>query len=89
VQSEFIDMERQTKRLRFSYSDDLMLLKEFLYKNPTKDREILEKIQNHLQQQIGKYFLIKTLKNHLFLLLDAFIKKDNSDQKSKYKLYKN
>ncbi|KAH1027732.1 uncharacterized protein LOC109546666 isoform X2 [Dendroctonus ponderosae] len=75
-------MEKINKRLRFTYDDDLALIREFLCENPTNKPERWEVIQKRLEQQTGKCFLIKTLKSHLFLLLEGFVKKDNAHQKT-------
>lgn len=73
-------MEKVNKRLRFTHSDDLALIKEFLCENPTNHPEKWEVIQMRLKEQTGKFFLIRTLKSHLLLLLEGFMKKDNGDQ---------
>lgn len=74
-------MEKQTKRFRFSYSDDLLLLKEFLYENPTKNPEKMGNNPKALAAANWKVLSNKNIEKSPFFMLEAFIKKDNSDQK--------
>jgi len=75
-------MERlKTKRLRFTYNDDLSFLREVVTENPFDgDLNLWENIQRNLEIATGKLFTIKTLKNHLELLLEVFLKKDVVDK---------
>lgn len=68
------------RRLRFQYEDDLALLREFLNINPIVNEQGWEIIQQHLYLTTGKQFLMKTLKAHLYKLLEEFLKKMAVDQ---------
>ncbi|XP_044746591.1 uncharacterized protein LOC123308108 [Coccinella septempunctata] len=70
------------KRLRFSSDDDLALLREFLNNNPLKDAEKWETIQKNVFEITGKNFKVRTLKDHVFLLLKMWKQKDTKSQKS-------
>lgn len=73
-------MEKKTSRLRFTYEDDVILLREFVSVNPIKDLQGWEVIQAHIRISTGKNFLIRTLKQHLMLLLELFLKNVKSDE---------
>ncbi|XP_044764525.1 uncharacterized protein LOC123321086 [Coccinella septempunctata] len=70
------------KRLRFSSDDDLALLKEFLNNNPLKDAKQWETIQKNVFEITGKNFKVRTVKDHVFLLLEMWKQKDTKSQKS-------
>ena len=67
--------ENKNKRLRFTYSDDIAFLKEIISNNPLEDPEKWNIIQRNLERITGKPFLVRTLKDHLQLLLELFKKK--------------
>ncbi|VEN43709.1 unnamed protein product [Callosobruchus maculatus] len=67
-------------RLRFSYEDELVLLKEFLNNDPVVNPKAWEVIQSHVLLVTGKKFLIKTLKQHLQMLLSTFTEKEKVEQ---------
>lgn len=73
-------MEKKS-RLRFTYEDEIALLREFVGNNPSEDAQKWETIQQHVEESTGKSFLIRTLKKHLQLLLEIFSKKDGADNK--------
>ncbi|CAG9773178.1 unnamed protein product [Ceutorhynchus assimilis] len=68
------------KRLRFTADDDLALLREFVGLNPLEEVEKWEEIQKNIFIITGKMFSIRTLKDHLFLILDIWLKKDKTTQ---------
>lgn len=71
-------MEREkSKRLRFSYDDDIFLLREIIAHNPLRNPAGWEIIQGDMETSLGKKFLIKTLKQHLQRLLELWANKDN------------
>lgn len=72
---------KDAKRLRFSSDDDLALLREFISHNPLDDAEKWVNIQTNIYQITGKKFSIRTLKDHLFLILEIWLKKDTDNQK--------
>lgn len=70
-------MEKEkSKRLRFSYDDDIFLLREIIAHNPLRNPAAWDEIQRDMETSLGKKFLIKTLKQHLQLLLELWAKKD-------------
>lgn len=73
-------MEKKA-RLRFTFDDEIALLREFVANNPSEDPQKWETIQQHVEETTGKSFLIRTLKKHLQLLLEIFAKKDDADNK--------
>lgn len=70
----------KSTRLRFTYEDDFTLLTEFLNVNPIINSEGWDRLQTNMQITTGKHFLIKTLKQHLQLLIEAFLKKVKVDE---------
>lgn len=74
-------MEKTSTRLRFTYDDDITLLREFLSQNPIRNPQAWEIIQRNIEIISRKKFLIRTLKNHLQLLLEFFLKKDEENKK--------
>lgn len=68
------------KRLRFTYEDDLLLLREVVSNNPFKSPELWEEIAKKIEILTGKKFSIRTLKHHLELLILMWIKKDEIDK---------
>ncbi|XP_072398053.1 uncharacterized protein [Diabrotica undecimpunctata] len=70
-----------SKRIRFTSDDDLCLLKQVLGQNPLTYPENWRIVQENMRSTTGKFFIIRTLKDHLFLLLDIWKKKTEADQK--------
>nr|CAH7732538.1 unnamed protein product [Callosobruchus chinensis] len=68
------------RRLRFGSDDDVLLLKEFISHNPLEDPVRWETIQQNISNSTGKDFKIRTLKDHVQLLLETFRKKDRSNR---------
>ncbi|KAF5271714.1 hypothetical protein FQA39_LY08037 [Lamprigera yunnana] len=64
--------KESVKKLRFTAGDDLALLRECVAFNPLEEVERWEEIQKNIS--------IITLKDHLFLILDIFLKKDKTTQ---------
>lgn len=62
-------------RLRFREQDDLALLREVLSLNPLQDPGLWATIQEHLIIITGKAFSIKTLRDHLLLLIQQWLEK--------------
>ncbi|VEN41879.1 unnamed protein product, partial [Callosobruchus maculatus] len=71
---------KAVKRLRFTADDELALLREFVNVNPLDDAEKWKDIHSNILLTTGKSFLIRTLKDHLFLILDVWLKKDKSNR---------
>nr|CAI5849526.1 unnamed protein product [Callosobruchus analis] len=67
-----MSMVKESKRLRFTSDDDLMLLREFVAHQPLLDVTQWERIQRNLTEATGKQFQIRTLRDHLQLLLMSF-----------------
>ncbi|CAG9840698.1 unnamed protein product [Diabrotica balteata] len=63
------------KRLRFRDEDDLALLREVVGLNPFENPQLWVVIQEHIFSATGKKFLIKTLKDHLDLLIQIWLEK--------------
>lgn len=72
--------DKKVQRLRFSYEDDLMLLREFINVNPISNPEGWEHIQRNISLVSKKDFQIRTIKNHLALLIELFLKKIKVEQ---------
>nr|CAI5833540.1 unnamed protein product [Callosobruchus analis] len=68
------------KRLRFTADDVLALIREFVNMNPLDDAEKWKDIHSNILLTTGKSFLIRTLKDHLLLILQVWLKKDKSNQ---------
>ncbi|XP_074029121.1 uncharacterized protein isoform X1 [Leptinotarsa decemlineata] len=77
-----LGQEYSTKknRLRFTYNDDLALLREFVGQNPLSNPEGWEVIKQNMQISTGKAFTIRTIKQHLILIIEIWIKKDEVDK---------
>jgi hypothetical protein len=69
------------KRQRFSVDDDLCLLREVTAQNPIKEAKAWSTVQENIEKTVGKKFSIRTLKDHLQLLLEVYLKKDMVSQK--------
>lgn len=69
-------MSTECKRVRFTADDDLALLREVTARNPLKEPEAWINVQGNLEKIVGKHFSIRTLKDHLQLLVDIWLKKD-------------
>lgn len=69
------------KRLRFNSDDDLALLRQFVTENPLEDAEKWGNIQKNVAEITGKLFSIRTLKDHLHLILELWLQKDADAQK--------
>uniref|UniRef100_A0A6P7FHD6 Uncharacterized protein LOC114330364 isoform X2 n=1 Tax=Diabrotica virgifera virgifera TaxID=50390 RepID=A0A6P7FHD6_DIAVI len=63
------------KRLRFREEDDLYLLQEVAGQNPFENPFIWESIKANIYSLSQKDFSIKTLKDHLDLLINAWLEK--------------
>lgn len=68
------------KRLRFTYNDDLALLREFVGQNPLVNPEGWEVIKQNLRISTGKAFTSRTIKQHLLLIIEIWMKKDEVDK---------
>nr|CAI5819233.1 unnamed protein product [Callosobruchus analis] len=73
---------KESKRLRFTSDEDLMLLRECTAHQPLFDVTQWETIQRNLTEATGKQFLIRTLKDHLQLLLMSFKMMDRKTRTS-------
>lgn len=62
-------------RLRFRDEDDLIFLREVLGYNPFRQSDLWAVIQEHVFAATGKHFSIKTLKDHLDLLIKIWLEK--------------
>lgn len=80
IQSLGQESSRKKNRLRFTYNDDLALLKEFVGQNPLSNPEGWEVIRENLGISTGKAFTIRTIKQHLILIIELWIKKDDLDK---------
>nr|CAH7719066.1 unnamed protein product [Callosobruchus chinensis]CAI5850227.1 unnamed protein product [Callosobruchus analis]CAH7726433.1 unnamed protein product [Callosobruchus chinensis]CAH7740987.1 unnamed protein product [Callosobruchus chinensis]CAH7751189.1 unnamed protein product [Callosobruchus chinensis] len=61
------------KRQRFSDLEDLLLLREVLSLNPFEDPDLWLTVQQHISSTTGKLFSVRTLKEHLDLLVKLWI----------------
>ena len=61
------------KRLRFTDTEDLLLLREVLSNNPFENPDVWLIIQQHISLVTGKLFAIRTLKEHLDLLIKLWM----------------
>lgn len=68
--------KQKNRRLRFTYDDDVLLLREVVAQNPIANPERWELVQINVERTAGKQFQIRTLKQHLQLLLELFLKKE-------------
>lgn len=68
------------KRVRFTYNDDLAFLREFVGQNPIMNPQAWEIVQQHLFISTGKTFSIRTLKQHLVLLIENWLEKEKVDK---------
>lgn len=73
-------MSAKKVQLRFTYDDDLLLLRDFLNVNPITNPEGWNQIQQHVFLTTTKFFQIKTLKSHLLLLIEMFLKKIKDEE---------
>lgn len=62
-------------RLRFKEQDDLALLREVVSLNPLQDPHLWIMVQEHLVIISGKKFSLKTLRDHLLLLIQQWLDK--------------
>jgi hypothetical protein len=60
------------KRLRFNADDDLCLLRKVVRENPLQDPDKWETIKKNILLAVTKDFQIRTLKQHLQILLDTY-----------------
>ncbi|KAK4886201.1 hypothetical protein RN001_002472 [Aquatica leii] len=76
-----MSLSEKKARLRFSYNDDLALLREFVRENPLlySGDEGWELLRRNVEVLTGKGFTLRTLKQHLILLIDLWVKKDKID----------
>ncbi|KAF5302625.1 hypothetical protein FQR65_LT19100 [Abscondita terminalis] len=68
-------------RLRFTYNDDLVLLREFVRENPflVPGDDGWDVLRRNVEILTGKGFTLRTLKQHLILLIELWLKKDKID----------
>lgn len=66
----------KNKRLRFTHGDDVIFLLEVVAQNPITCSENWEVVQQNLGKLIRKKCIIRTLKQHLQLLLEIWEKKE-------------
>ncbi|CAG9859465.1 unnamed protein product [Phyllotreta striolata] len=78
-------MSKRLKRLRFSYEDEISLLKEFLAHNPLLHPEKWSIIQENVAFAQGKTFSIRTLREHVQLLIQTRLKPDSTIKNNSYK----
>lgn len=69
-------MSVECKRVRFTADDDLALLREVTARNPLKEPEAWVNVQANIERTVGKHFSIRTLKDHLQLLVEMWLRKD-------------
>nr|CAH7766064.1 unnamed protein product [Callosobruchus chinensis] len=74
VASVQLELPKKT-RLRFREEDDLIFLREVLGYNPFQQPELWSVIQEHVYAATRKSFSVKTLKDHLDLLIKIWIEK--------------
>ncbi|XP_028145600.1 uncharacterized protein LOC114339169 [Diabrotica virgifera virgifera] len=71
------------KRQRFSYDDDIVLLKEIVSRNPfANGKEAWCEVKNSFSILTQKDFTIKSIRQHFQMLIGAWKKKDTETQKS-------
>lgn len=63
------------KRLRFRDEDDIVLLREVAGQNPFLNVDAWEIIQSNVFMHSSKEFSLKTLKDHLDLLIKLWLEK--------------
>ncbi|CAH1111509.1 unnamed protein product [Psylliodes chrysocephalus] len=68
--------EGEKKRLRFTYEDDIVLLREVVSRNPFQSSDLWEEVKTSVFQVTKKLFNIKTIRQHIQLLLDQWIEKE-------------
>lgn len=68
-------------RVRFTYEDDVILLREIVSKNPLLNSEMWEEVKTNVCQMTKKTFSIKTLRQHMNILLEQWTEKENKNQK--------
>ncbi|CAH1109828.1 unnamed protein product [Psylliodes chrysocephalus] len=73
------NVPKTPKRVRFTYDDDLALLREVVNINPLKDLEKWKEVGDVIQAVTGKCFTLRSLKDHLHLLLEIWKKKDTTN----------
>lgn len=74
-------IRKESKRLRFTSDDDLALLREFIWQKPLEEPEKWGIVQKNVFDISGKKFSIRTLKDHLFLILETWLLKDTDFSK--------
>lgn len=60
-------------RLRFNTAEDLLLLQAVLAENPFEGASRWQNIQNTIQQSSEKPFTVRTLKEHVYILVTTLI----------------
>lgn len=73
----------EPKRLRFTSEDDLCLLREVVGHNPLEHPENWTIVQKNIKTSTGKDFAIRTLKDHMMLLISLW-KKKSGVEKARY-----
>lgn len=73
--------EKGKKRLRFTFEDDVILLREVVSLNPFANPDAWEEIQKNVFLLTRKQFLVKTIRQHMKLLLELWILKEKSNEK--------
>jgi hypothetical protein len=74
--------EKDKKRQRFKYEDDVVLLREVVSRNPFSNGcAVWEQIKNNLMQVTQKEFSVKTIRQHTQLLLIQWESKEARNEK--------
>lgn len=73
--------DQKKNRLRFNYNDDIILLREFVRGNPflCPNDEGWDKLRQNVETITGKCFTLRTIKQHLLLLIQLWLKKEKID----------
>lgn len=70
----------EPKRNRFSSEDDIVLLKEVIANNPMSNPQTWIQVAKQVNTLSGKSFSLRSIKDHLQLLLKLFLKKDRENR---------
>lgn len=68
--------------MRFGDNDELVLLREVLALNPFLNPNVWDIIQEHIRSLTGKTFTVRSLRDHLELLIKLWLK-ENDDLKNR------
>lgn len=69
------------KRQRFKEEDDIALLREVVGQNPFENNDLWGTVCENIFMLTGKQFSIRTLKEHLDLLIRLWLKKTKIQEK--------